>query len=420
MIIHSLRDKGFFHLLSVNFLTQFLGFGTVLLVAKFLTPVELGEIKILQSYTMIFILLGGFGFNAAVLKTCSENRSLAEKEGILRFALTRSLISISISVLILIALAFTGVITSSHHLSFWLMIYAILTPFAVATDILIVFLQSQKKIKAMARAQIFIKGQSFLIIVLSTWIWGFRGFIFATIIAYGVGLFSVLKQTGLDFFASKIKILPSYFVHTAVFSVLSNGISLLGQYGDIFILDHFTNNRREIGYYSLATIFLQGANQITSTVQSITTPYFSERAKDKVWFRHQLIKNQLRMVPLSIAVAALVYLLAWILVHIFYGPEYYSTLTYLLILLIKYVLWSSYALTSVALFGFGLVHYNFIAATISTLMGLTLSYIFLEHFGIVGVAWAQVSAASILLMIMILLAKRVFYRIDYSFPERGF
>ncbi|MEJ5311261.1 MAG: oligosaccharide flippase family protein [Anaerolineae bacterium] len=387
------EGKGFFDLLLVNFLTQFLGFGSILLVAKFLTPVELGEVKILQSYTAIFVIWAGFGFNAAVLKVCAENRPDPVKAGILRLAVSRAGIATTITLLLVIILALNGVTTSSSHLSLWLIVMACSIPLQVLTGIFIVFLQAQKKIKEMARSQAIVKVQSVGLIVVSTWLWGFKGFIFATVAAYALGLWPFLRQIGLKFLTTPLEQKPAHFMQYAFFSVLANGVSQLGQYGDVFILDHFSANREAIGYYSLALIFITAASQVTGTVQSITTPYFSEHAQDKVWFRRQLILNQGRMALLSVAVAIGVYIFAAILVPLFYGPDYASTLIYLAILLIKYVIWSSCAVIGVSLLGLGLMRYNFVVVAITTPIGLTLSYLFLRQFGVIGVAWAQVGVS---------------------------
>jgi len=177
---------------------------------------------------------------------------------------------------------------------------------------------------------------------------------------------------------------------------------MIGQYGDIYILDHFAKDRVEIGYYSLATIFFSGASQVTSTVQSIATPYFSERAHKKDWFYNQLIRNQTRMIVLSFPVATIVYIAAFLLIEIFYGSAYQTSLTYLAIMLIKYVIWSSFAIIGIALIGLGMVHYNFVAVTITTPLGLIMSYIMLQHYGVSGVAWAQVGTSIITLIIMLL------------------
>jgi O-antigen/teichoic acid export membrane protein len=208
--------------------------------------------------------------------------------------------------------------------------------------------------------------------------------------------------------------------------VLANGVSAIGQYTDIFILDHFAISRAEIGYYSLATIFIIGATQITGTVQVIATPYFSERSQDPAWLRAQLVKHQGRLAGVSVVVALVVYVLAWGLIPRVYGAPYHAALPYLSILLVKYVVYSSYALTGVALLGMGLVRYNFFVVAVSTPLGFIASYFLLQRFGVAGVAWAQVGANCIsFLMVVILMrvalrrARRTHPREIFSVPDTG-
>jgi O-antigen/teichoic acid export membrane protein len=395
------RQKGFFDLLSVNFLTQFLGFGSILLVAKFLTPVELGEIKILQSYTSLFVILAGFGFNTAVLKICAEDRPEQEKYGILRLGVIRTLMATGIVFALLVLLSLNNVIISSPHLSFWFIIYALTIPLSVLTGLFIVFLQAQKRIKIMARSQAIIKIQSLLLVVVSTWLWGFKGFIFATIAAFAVGLLPLLYQVGIKFLGISLDNAPQYFMRYALFSLLANGVGVLGQQGDIFVLDHFATDREMIGYYSLAVIFMIAASNVTNAVQSIVTPYFSEHAEDATWFRRQLITNQMRMVALSVVVAFGVYVGASIVVPLVYGTSYQPVLTFLAILLIKYVIWSSCAIMGSALLGIGLMHYNFVVVSITTPITLILSYLLLQQWGMIGVAWAQVFSAGLTFFLVV-------------------
>jgi O-antigen/teichoic acid export membrane protein len=409
-MLRNLQNKGFFDLLSVNFLTQFLGFGSLLLVAKFLTPIEFGQIKIIQSYAALFILLAGFGLNSAVLKFCAEKRVVAEKESILKLAVQRTLLASFLTLILLTCLTLTGVITSSHELSLWLLIYAIGIPFVALTGLLTVYLQALKKIKQMARVQAIIKLQSVVVIVVCTWMWGFKGFIFATIIAYIIGLIPLIKQVGLGFIKTNSnRKIPNNFMHIAIFSLLANGVSMIGQYADIFILDYFALNREAIGYYSLATIFILGATQVTGTVQAIATPYFSERGHDETWFRTKLFQTQTRMVALSIVVAIGIYMIAWLMIQLFYDDNYIVTLSYLSVLLLKYIVYSSVAIIGVSLVGLGLMKYNFIAVAITTPVGVMLSYFLLQRYGTIGVAWAQV-LASVVTFILVLLISRIALR----------
>ena len=79
VLLRNVTDKGFFHLLSANVLMGFFAFGSQLLVAKFLTPLELGQIKTMQAILGVATIAAGFGFNTAVLKLCSEARPSNEK-----------------------------------------------------------------------------------------------------------------------------------------------------------------------------------------------------------------------------------------------------------------------------------------------------------------------------------------------------
>jgi len=174
----------------------------------------------------------------------------------------------------------------------------------------------------------------------------------------------------------------------------------------MFILDHFSPDRDAIGYYALATLFLFGAVQVTATVQQVWTPYLTERADEESWFRKQVRRIQLRTIFLSIGVSLLVVIAAYVLVHLYYGTEYIPTVTYLSILILKYILWSAYAVMGIALLGLGLMKYNFIVVAITTPIGLLLSYLLLQSIGITGVAWAQVITAALGLIMTVFYYKK--------------
>ncbi len=402
----NVKNKGFFHLLTANYLTQLVSFVSVLIVAKILSPTELGEVKILQSYTTIFIIVAGFGFNTVVLKFCSEKRSQNNRLVILRYALGRSQITTLLTLLGILVLSLTGVVTSSKELSTWLIIYSLTLPPIVFTTILLTFLQALKKIPDLANSQAIIRLVSVGSIIIGTWLWGFEGFILASIIGSFISLFPAIRRVGLGFLAVASEDVPRKFTQLAMFSALANGVSQLGQQGDIILLDHFSSDREAIGYYSLGIIFFVAASQVTATVQSIATPYFSESSKDATRYRRLLIVNQARMALLSIVVALGIYLVARMLIPIVYGPDYLITLNFLPLFLLKYVIWSSYALIGAALVGMGLMHYTFTVAAISTPIGLVLSFIMLQQFELMGLAWAQV-INSLLIFTLILIAIKI-------------
>ena len=411
-----LHDKGFFSLLSANFLTQFLGFGTAIFVSKLLTPVELGEIRILQSYAAFFGIFAAFGLNMAVLKFCSEERSLTDRQAILRRSLILAAPTILVTLLVLFILTWLGVITSSRRLAGWLMVYAFTIPLLTVTQILMAYLQALKQINQMAVVQTIIRLQTFVIIVFCVWQWGQAGFVFATIGAYALGLAPLLWQVGWQFWRVPNITLPFGFGNVAWFTMLGGGVTALAQYADIFMLDHFVADRSLVGYYALALTFLSAAMLVTGTVQTIVVPYFSERARDDVWVRAQMWRYQLGMSLLSVGVAGGVYILAWGLVKLFYSASYQPMLTYLSILLIKYVLWSSIAVVGGALAGMGLIRYGFNLVLFTTPVALLLSFVFLRTWGVSGVAWAQVATA-LLTLLLILVTVPIVLRRFWASPQ---
>lgn len=392
-------EKGFLYLLSANFLAQFLSFVTSLVVTRFLTPTALGETKILQSYIIFFLVFAGYGFSAAMLKYGSEERSEAYKAALLRLTLLRALLFTAGTLGTVALLALAGLVTRTAYLTRWLLIYLLAVPFIVSYDVLLASLQASRRIKEMSRLQAIYKTITFFCVVLGAWRWGMEGFVIGTILASMLGLLPLARTIGLRRIAAlgawrQEKFAPpAGYGRMVFFSMLANSILILGQYGDMFILDHFVADRQAIGHYSLATYFFIAATQVTNTIQAILIPYFSAYGRDRKWFDRHLLQNQLLTSGLSLGVAAGVNLVAWVLVRYIYGPSYQATLPFLLILSLRYILSSSYAIIAGALIGIEMVKFNFFAIGISTGAGLLLSYLFQARYGIWGVAWAQVLAA---------------------------
>lgn len=388
-----LNKKGFFDLLVARFLVQFLGFGTILFVTKFLSPEEVGQIRIIQSYAQFFIIIAAFGFNTSVLKICSEKTCENDKQKILSSSFKMSFLVSLATFVILWLLASNGLIVSSPQIAHWLIVYCTILPVIVATDLLIVFLQSQKKIKLMARLQALIKVQSAFIIIFSTWAWGFKGFIFSTILAFILGLVPLLWEVGFSFLQFPFSFPSFRFFKYSSLSVFANLVNQLGQRGEFIILDHLMQDREVIGYYSFATLFLMAATQVTGVVQQIITPYFSENSNDATWIRMNLKHTMMRMFALSFATALGIYFMAFIFIN-FLGSEVYSlSLEFLPIILVKYIVYSSYAIIGGAFVGLGFMGYNLLVGLISTPFSLFLVYWGVNFFGIWGVIWASVIAS---------------------------
>jgi O-antigen/teichoic acid export membrane protein len=398
--LKTLVERGFFYLFTANIWSQVIGFSTSLAVARLISPAELADAKILQSVVIVFLVLGGAGFNAAALKFCAENRPEAERLGLLGFSFRWDMATTALSLALLFILTITGVVVSTADLRGWLLLYAAAIPFIVLTDLLIVYLQATGEIRSMSAVQAVNRVITFAAIVAGTWFGGLGGFVIGSFVAEVLSVAYPLWKVGGRFFRSRPVQLPVGFYALAGFSLLTNAALILGQYGDMFILDHFVADRAAIGHYALATYFALAAMQITTTLQAILIPAFSRNAHDRAWVQHNLLQNQLFLSAASIFVAVGVWLAAWVIVQFLYGPAYAPTMNYLAVLLLRYIIFSAGAVMIAAYNGLGRVSWNLVAVGIATPVGLLLSYGLQKDFGVLGVAWAQVGAAVILLIIL--------------------
>lgn len=407
-LLTDIRKKGFFHLLSANVIIGFLGFGSQLLVAKFLTPIELGQIKAIQSFIGVGTILAGFGFNTAVLKLCSEKRSLKERAFIFKQNFYYTVFPIILVLAGLFCLAKLGLLSPDKTINKWLPLYMLVIPALVYTSLIMVYLQALKKIQLMARMQVFIRMFGFIILIPATYFYGLIGFILSTIFIGYIALMPLLNLVK-DSFVSKVKVkelFPQSFFY-AKWSAGANVIGTIGQFVDIFMLNYLIKDRVSFGYYGLATIFIIGLNYITSSVQSIATPYFSEKSDDKKEFLRVLKKYEKLMILLALCVSIIAFLIIPPFIEIVYGNSYASAGIYFRILVLKYFFWSCYALLGVAILGLGKIRYNFLSVCISVPISLVLSYSFITSYGVIGAAVAQAIAYFITLIIVLYMTKYV-------------
>lgn len=407
-LLTNITKKGFFHLLSANFIIGFLGFGSQLLVAKFLTPIELGQIKVIQSFIGVGTILAGFGFNTAVLKLCSERRSSEERAFIFKQNFYYTIVPVLFVLAGLFCLAKLGLLSPDKTINKWLPLYMLVIPALVYTSLIMVYLQALKKIQLMARMQVFIRMFGFIILIPATYFYGLIGFILSTIFIGYTALMPLLNLVK-DSLAVKVKVkavfTQSFFF--AKWSVAANAIATIGQFADIFMLNYLIKDRVSFGYYGLATIFIIGLNYITSSVQSIATPYFSEKSDDKKEFLRVLKKYEKLMILLALGVSIIAFLIVPPFIKIVYGNSYASAGIYFRILVLKYFFASCYALLGVAILGLGKMQYNFFSVSISVPISLILNYFFITSYGVIGAAVAQVAAYFITLIIVLFMIRYV-------------
>ncbi len=406
-LLRDVAGKGFFHLLSANFVINLLAFGSQILVVKFLTPAEMGDIKTMQSFVGIAVIIAGFGFNTAVLKICSENRPTEERAAVLKGSFRFVLLPIVLILGVIAVIASLGWFSPESRVNAWITVFMLSIPATVVTSLIMMYLQALKRIKLMARLQTVIRLAGVVAIVACAYLYGFAGFVIATVAVAFAALIPLLFLVRDDLrIAERSSDLIKRTWYFARWSFAANLVGTINGYVDILLLNYLIADRVAFGYYSIATIFILGLNQITVTIQSIATPYFSEKAGEESEFRRVLRKYQKLMVLLASAAALAAFVIVPEFIRYFYGESYADAGFYFRLLTLKYLVWSSYALVGVALLGMGKIRYSFYSAGAGLLVSSVLSYLLIIHYGLTGAAVAQVFAAVVIAALVFTLMKR--------------
>jgi O-antigen/teichoic acid export membrane protein len=143
--IVSVYKKGLFHLLGANSLILAFGFLSQLFVAWILTPVDIGVIKLLQTYSSIFITIGGFGYNISVLKLCSENRSDGEKNIYTKKGLAYSIVGSAISYSLIAVLVLTNLLSEDKTVNNYMLLFGVGVVPQVTSSVYFSYLQALQK-----------------------------------------------------------------------------------------------------------------------------------------------------------------------------------------------------------------------------------------------------------------------------------
>src|SRR5690606_2157874 len=124
--LHALWKKGFFHLAVSNYSVQFIVFASHLLIAKIMSPDDVGIIKSIETLTGIAVVLGGGGAIFAILKLIPENPNQKIRSFLLNYSIRYTLFY-SVGVFLLFyLLVYLGLLSDDRKYDRWFYLYALI------------------------------------------------------------------------------------------------------------------------------------------------------------------------------------------------------------------------------------------------------------------------------------------------------
>lgn len=387
--VRNLFRHGLPYVMLSNLAQQGVAFLTVLFVAKFLPPSEFALVRIALAYTAIATVLAAGGITAPILRYCADVAlSHIERRSLLAIGIRRVLaisLVVSLGALGLVLAWPMDAVQSSVYAT-----YALQLPGLAIASLLLVYLQAIQQFKALAFYQVAIRLVTLVLSVGAVYFYGLMGLLVATWITAYLVCVPLLALSRPLFRPSTAVTVPADFSNLAFYSVFGTAVTALGQYADVIMLDLVGTKKEMIAVYSLATVFFFAALAVGGAVQSVATPMFTTLIHDPVLFKKRLLRWSLLLSAAAIPVAVVLVLLAMAVENWFLGNSYAGLSNILTILMLKYFLWSTFAVGGAALVGVGAIKQGAWIAVLATIVTVSIGLPLCERYGVYGAAWTQV------------------------------
>jgi O-antigen/teichoic acid export membrane protein len=397
--IPNIAKKGFFYLFATNGLILVIGFVSQLFVAGILDPVDIGRIKIMQTYIGLASLLGGFGFNTSLLKLASEKRSEEEKADLLHLSMLVATVSFLLLYLVLFYLSKSSLISNDPKIARLFPYYALfLLPLNIQS-MQLAYYQATKEIRMMAVIQFYVKLISVGLIIVVTYFYKLEGYISIISITGFISVFSLRK--GLFGFGKKLMNLKFNFTYLIImwklakYVLLANlGGTLLGSM-DIYLINYLVEDRVEIGYYMFALTIVSTYQIIPVTIQQVAFPFFSSKSENHInWLNSYKKYNKLNHIILIPLCLSGIIIIPPFIKFVFSG-KYDASIIYFVFFSLAWMLNSLNMMKGTALMGYGKFNLNFYTLLISLTISFPVMYFLIRQHDLNGAIIGKIFAGAV-------------------------
>ena len=408
--IRNLFRHGLPYVMLSNLAQQGLAFLTVLFVAKLLPPSEFALVRVVLAYTAIATVLAVGGITAPILRYCADP-GLSSMEGrwLLGVGIRRAL-----AISLVVAIGAIGLVLA------WPMdrlqasvyaAYALQLPGLAIASLLLVYLQSIQRFKALALYQVAMRLVALVFSVGAVYVFGLTGLLVATLLTAYLVCVPLLALSRPLFRSPPAATVPADFSSLAAYSVFGTFVTALGQYADLIMLDLMGTSKEMIAVYSLATVFFFAALSVGGAVQSVATPMFTALIRDPALFRTRLLRWSSLLIAATVPFSVALVLLAKAVETWFLGSSYAGLSEVLSILMLKFILWSTIAVGGAALLGVGAIRQGAWIAVVTTVLTVAIGLPLCARYGIHGAAWTQALVGLLSAMLILLVLRTEMIRL---------
>lgn len=389
----TLWEKGFFHLAVSNYSVQFIVFASHLLIAKIMSPDDVGVIKSIETFMSIAVVLGGGGAIFAILKLIPENKDLKIRNFLLSYSI-RYTIYYSVGCFFLFCLlTYSGLLSNDSKHDDWFYLYALAIVPSVLTQTLIRYYQSIDFFKRISTVILYLKLISAAIVLGFTYYFFINGYIISTIITTTISSLILVIDLRKELFAkseNSFDSIKKYFNSLSNTAFTSQIVDQLKLNAPFLIAYLVLTDKVEFGFYAFALILVQGMNVLVSSVQQFLIPKMSETSQNLEAFFQRYAVFEKKFNWISVGLFLLAQIFIPIIVSFIYGDKFDDANLLLRIMLIGWLIQGFYSLKGIIFLSLGKMRYIFYASSLILIISVPIMYFLTLKYTGMGAAWSYV------------------------------
>lgn len=302
-------------------------------------------------------------------------------------------VSFVVTLIILIIsyiIIYTNVILINVIIKNVLIYLFLISPLIVLSNILNAYIQAKKDFKNFANINSRFKLISTLSIILFIWLFGLIGIALSMFLSYVYVVLRLVKLIKINDFEFNLNYSKSLIVFS-LYSMLTGILGVVNNNIDILVIDYAIEDKQILGQYAFVSFMYVAMMQITSTVQTIVLPYFSENYQDKKYIFSKLFKAQSSLLIISIAISIVTYIIYPYFIEYIYQEKYKLGTPIFNLYLIKFIIFNVFSLIGVTIISLGLFKWNFYMLLFLSFISPFATYLFITEYNqFYGAAYSQI------------------------------
>lgn len=394
--IKKLMTSGFFSIFGATVINSVVSFVYGIFLVRVLSKYDYGLFSYIQNVTNFGVLFCSLGVNLGVLQFCSENVDREKKNGYAKFALQIGTICSILMIGVMVLYTFVDQ-SGFENLIGYIIEFSLLPLLFFAKEWVSSNLRWQLKNKEYGNMLNVHSVSNAVFAIAGAALGGIRGVIIGIYLAYLCSILVGAYYLKGDFFrAVKDAALPDksllgkFMKYSVTMCVVNALISVLFTV-DTFVIGNIMKDAEQVAMYKAASVIPFALNMIPNSIMTFVYPHVACNRDNKKWLKKNIRLLYLANGTVNLCIGIVLFIMAPIVITIFFGNKYEGILTVFRILVVSYMVSSCLRTPAANLFGImRKTKTAFFISAGTVVLSVCMSVILVGRFGIIGAACGSV------------------------------